>query len=142
MDKLRERIGDFDPNEPMPEICLSYDSGCSYCINLKTRFMTTFPELTDVVSKIHFCIPAMHIQNHQERCMYLYSTAYMEHAGHFHGETAEHQHPELNKLGGQVKQMNHGHRHDMLNSFHGAWNFSRTVTMCKLENTARYMYPC
>ena len=109
METLREIIGDFDVNEPIPDVYLSYDAGCAYCVNLESRFAEAWPELADVVKKIHICIPALHIQNHQEKCMYWFSTAYLECVGHFHGETAEHEHPELNKLGPQVMQMNHGH---------------------------------
>ena len=138
MERRKNEIPYYDPNEPRPDIFLSYDSGCSYSVNLEKRFAIHFPHLTDIVSKIRHCIPAMHIQNHQERCMYLYSTAYIENAGHFHGETAEHQHPELNKLGGQVKQMNPGHRHDTLNMFHGIWNFIRIAMMCEFESLVHY----
>jgi hypothetical protein len=43
----------------------------------------------------------------------------------------------LNKLGGQLKQMNHGHRHDELNNFHGDWNWRKTMslsTICLISN--------
>lgn len=85
METLREIIGDFDADEPMPDVYLSYDAGCAYCVNLESRFAEAWPELADVVKKIHICIPALHIQNHQEKCMYWFSTAYLECVGHFHG---------------------------------------------------------
>lgn len=136
LELLRQLSGiDDDGIKPdfKPDFVLSADFGCSYCIHLHERFVTYFPEVADLIADLRICIPMLHIQNHQDKCMYWYCSAYLDSMGHFHGETAEHQHPELNKLGAQLKQMNHGHRHDKLNSFHGDWNWRKTISMSKLN---------
>lgn len=61
--------------------------------------------------------------------MYLFSSAYMKNAGHFHGETSEQAWPEINQLGGQTRQMNNGHRQDTLIDHHGDWNFKKTSNL-------------
>jgi len=81
------------------------------------------------VRNIRYLIPLVHVQNHKDNCTYLYSSAYVEHAGHFFGETAEHVWPELNQLGAQTRQMNNGHRQDTIIDHHSHWNWMKTSNL-------------
>jgi len=76
----------------------SYDISCGYCINAVQHFKSN-PYLQDKATflrNLDYLIPLVHVQNHKDNCAYLYSSVYVEHAGHFFGETAEHVWPELN----------------------------------------------
>ena len=61
--------------------------------------------------------------------MYEYSCSYIEHAGYFHGETAEHEWVELNQVASQTRQMNNGHRQDVLIDHHSDWNWKKVANM-------------
>jgi hypothetical protein len=117
------------------EIILSYDSGCSYRVNFRKRFDKEFPDLAHLEDKMRFLVPLMHVEGHQEICKITMASSYQDCVGHFHGETAEHQHPELGRLGSQIKHMNHGHRHDKLNNFHGDWNHRKLISLGELKST-------
>ncbi|KAJ7695551.1 hypothetical protein B0H14DRAFT_2650538 [Mycena olivaceomarginata] len=82
-------------------------------------------DLVPIVKKLRWAVPALHIQGHQEDCMYKFATSYMMATGHFHGETAEHYWPELNQIGTQVTQMNGGRRQDVITLNHNDWNFKK-----------------
>ena len=115
----------------------SYDSACQYEVNVDSRFKEFFPDVAPIVQRTRWVIPALHIQGHKDTCMYMYSSAYMDHVAHFHGETSEQCWPEENQTGAQVIQMNNGHRQDTLNDNHGDWNWKKTVNQC--ECTPFYM---
>ncbi|EAU89719.2 hypothetical protein CC1G_07444 [Coprinopsis cinerea okayama7 len=108
------------------DIVLSYDIACGYARNLSQRATRNFaPSLEAYVAGIRTIIPAVHVQNHQDSCMYTYGHAYTSNIGHFHGETAEQYWAELNQLGPQVRQMNNGHRQDVINDANGDWNWKK-----------------
>jgi hypothetical protein len=90
----------------------TYDIACEYTVHLEERFAKHFPDLLDKVKKMRWGVPALHVQGHQDSCMYLFGTSYISCIGHFHGETAEQYWPEANQLGPHVRQMNNGHRQD------------------------------
>ncbi|KAK7059995.1 CxC2 domain-containing protein, partial [Favolaschia claudopus] len=106
---------------------LSYDAMCQYSVNLVERFKNNpeWADLVPIIEKMRFSIPALHVQGHQDGCMYAYSTAYMLATAHFHGETAEQYWPELNQLGPQTRQMNGGHRQDTIIKHHSNWNYKK-----------------
>ena len=110
----------------------TYDIACAYVINLHSRFEKHFPDLLPFIEKMHWGIPALHVQGHQESCTYLFGTFYMECVGHFHGESAEQYWPEANQLGPHVRQMNNGHRQDTLINHHGDWNWKKTWSSIQL----------
>jgi Kyakuja-Dileera-Zisupton transposase len=84
-------------------------------------------DIAPLVERFRYTIPLLHIQNHNDNCTYMYSSAYTEGAGHFHGETAEHPWPYSNLFASQGRQMSHGNRHDLLNGVYGYWNFKKMV---------------
>ncbi|KAJ7710855.1 hypothetical protein B0H17DRAFT_912589, partial [Mycena rosella] len=106
---------------------LSYDVICQYGVNIVERFENNEDRkhLAHIVRQMRFAVPALHVQGHQEGCIYAYSTAYMLATAQFHGETAEVYWPELNQVSPQTRQMNPGHRHDVLINHHGDWNYKQ-----------------
>ncbi|KAJ6529952.1 hypothetical protein DFH09DRAFT_1093763 [Mycena vulgaris] len=104
---------------------VSYDIACQYHVKVVERFRLSFPDLVPLVEKMRWAVPAVHVQGHQDGCIYEYSTAYMIATGHFHGETAEQYWPELNQIGPKVWQMNYGHRQDTIINHHNDWNHKK-----------------
>ncbi|KIM36002.1 hypothetical protein M413DRAFT_20657 [Hebeloma cylindrosporum] len=107
----------------------SYDNTCSLCVNAVSRFNKHFPGEAEFVENIRWLIPLLHVQNHKDNCTYLYSSAYVRGAGHFHGETTEMPWVELNQLAPQTRQMNNGHRQDTIIDHHSHWNWMKTSNM-------------
>lgn len=66
----------------------------------------------------------------------MYGTYYMEGGSHFHGESAESIWAEFNQLGGRTRQMNSGHRHDVLNEHFTDWNWRKMNSLGKKITTA------
>ncbi|TEB21527.1 hypothetical protein FA13DRAFT_1757507 [Coprinellus micaceus] len=121
------------------DLILSYDIACGYLRKLISRFTTSFPDLVAAASQTRCIIPAVHIQNHQDNCMYEFSAAYTPSSGHFHGETAEQYWVELNQLGPQTRQMNNGHRQDCIIDSHSDWNWKKMMGMhITLERELRH----
>lgn len=108
---------------------VSYDSACQYSVNAGKRFDENFPDVAPLIWDVRWTIPALHVQGHVDDCMYQFGSAYCPNCGHFHGETAEHYWPELNQLGPQVKQMNNGHRQEVISGHHSDWNWKKTMKM-------------
>lgn len=112
---------------------MSYDAACQYSVNIVERFKKNenLRDLVPIVKKLRWAVPALHIQGHQEDCMYKFATSYMMATGHFHGETAEHYWPELNQIGTQVTQMNGGRCQDVITLNHNDWNFKKMAKSCE-----------
>ncbi|KZV59865.1 hypothetical protein PENSPDRAFT_719810 [Peniophora sp. CONT] len=107
----------------------SYDMACITTVNLVNRFREDYPDLVPVVEKMRWGIPAVHCPNHKEQCWFEFGTGYLECWCHFFGETAEHYWAEANQIGNFTRQMNAGHRHDVLNDHHGDWNWKKTIRL-------------
>ncbi|KAJ6545752.1 hypothetical protein B0H19DRAFT_955848 [Mycena capillaripes] len=105
----------------------SYDAACQYSVNVVERFEKYFSDVAHIVRRMRWAVPLLHIQGHQEACMYEFATSYMEATGHFHGETAEVYWPELNQIGTQVTQQSGGHRQDTIMRHHNDWNHKKMV---------------
>jgi hypothetical protein len=106
-------------------IRLSYDIWCSYFKNLKRRFSKCLPDAAKLLDKIRGAIPKMHIKNHVEACQLLWGFNYLEYSGETCGELIETGWSEGNQAAGSTKEMNDGHRHDMLDDYHGYWNWTK-----------------
>jgi hypothetical protein len=107
----------------------SYDIGCHYEVKAPERFRANFPDVAALVERFRYTIPLVHVRNHKDNCTYLYSSAYVESAGHFHGETAEQPWAYLNPLGGQGRQMSPGNRHDMYIGAYDHWNLMKMINL-------------
>ncbi|KAF9037448.1 hypothetical protein BJ165DRAFT_1532135 [Panaeolus papilionaceus] len=135
-----------EPHAISEDFLFSYDIACSYGQNLVKRFMSNFkdPSLSSFISRARMLIPAVHVQNHQDNCMYLHLAAYTEGAGHFHGENCENPWIEMNQNGAQLRQMNPGAHQDLIIDTHGDWNWKKMkqihLTLEKEVNEARDLY--
>ncbi|KAK7015430.1 CxC2 domain-containing protein [Favolaschia claudopus] len=118
--ELRFEIDDVDE-------MATYDIACEYTIHLESRIAKNFPDVLVKVKKMRWGVSSLHIQGHQEDCMYKYGTAYLSCVGHLHGETAEQWWPEANQLGPHVRQMNNGHRQDTIIDHQNDWNYKKTA---------------
>ncbi|KZV60063.1 hypothetical protein PENSPDRAFT_594542 [Peniophora sp. CONT] len=107
----------------------SYDMACITTVNLVKRFIDDYPELVPLVTKMRWGIPAVHCPNHKEQCWFEFGTTYLVCWCHFFGETAEHYWAGANQIGNFTRQMNAGHRHDVLNDHHGDWNWKKTIRL-------------
>ena len=106
-------------------IKLSYDIWCSYHKNLKKRFAKHFPHSAKILDNVQGAIPKMHVKNHIEACQLLWAFNYLKGSGETCGELIETGWSEGNQVAGSTKEMNDGHRHDMLDEYHGYWNWSK-----------------
>ncbi|KAJ7092208.1 hypothetical protein C8R44DRAFT_750322 [Mycena epipterygia] len=131
---IRQKLAAGRPGEFSVEIQMkvdsvdhvySYDAACQYSVNVDARFEKYFPDVAHIVKKMRWAVPAVHIQGHNEECMYKFATSYMLATGHFHGETAEVYWPELNQIGTQVCQQSGGHRQDTIMNHHNDWNYKK-----------------
>lgn len=107
-------------------IMFSYDIWCSYSVNLKKRFSKHFPHAANVLDNMRGAIPKMHIKNHVEACQLLWAFNYLRYSGETCGELVETGWSEGNQAASSTKEMNEGHRHDMLDDYHGYWNWTKT----------------
>ena len=106
-------------------IRLSYDIWCSYHKNLKKRFWQYFPHAAKLLDNMRGAIPKMHIKNHIEACQLLWAFNYLGYSGEMCGELIETCWSEGNQAAGSTKEMNDGHCHDMLDEYHGYWNWTK-----------------
>ncbi|KAJ7828326.1 hypothetical protein B0H13DRAFT_2373260 [Mycena leptocephala] len=107
----------------------TYDIACEYTIYAEQRFQQHFPDVAEKVKKMRWGVPALHVQGHQDSCIYMFGTAYLSCIGHFHGKTAEQYWPEANQLGPHVRQMNNGHRQDTMIDHQNDWNYQKLADL-------------
>lgn len=110
---------------------IAYDSACSYSVNVVDRFRKNIGDFVEYISTATFVIDALHIHNHREKCMYLFSANYKEAIGRLAAIGSEQYWSENNQLGPQTRQMNKGHRHDKISEHHSDWNWKKTKHLCK-----------
>ncbi|KAJ3816773.1 hypothetical protein F5880DRAFT_1456919, partial [Lentinula raphanica] len=108
---------------------LSYDCNCQYCVKLAERFDTHFPELNAIIEQTWCSIPALHIEDHKDRCKYEFNSAYIPWSGHFYGENIEATWVESNQLGPAIRQMNHGNRIGTITLNYTYWNWLKITRM-------------
>ncbi|KAJ7131849.1 hypothetical protein C8R43DRAFT_956812 [Mycena crocata] len=115
-----------DPEVADIDRIASYDCNCQFCVNVGTRFgRSELSKVKALIQIFRWSIPFVHVKGHKADCEYLFSCAYKQCAAHFHGETAEYYWPALNQIGGFIRQMNPGHRHDTIIDCHGDWNWGK-----------------
>ncbi|KAJ7450922.1 hypothetical protein B0H11DRAFT_2246504 [Mycena galericulata] len=113
----------------------SYDSWCSFVINMVKRAIALFPEETWLHALLDSAggqIPADHINGHGLDCQTLWQAVYFACRGHFHGETAEMLWAFLNPFGSSTRQMTGAARHDIINFVIDAWNTLKVLRQAEL----------
>ncbi|KAJ3825993.1 hypothetical protein F5880DRAFT_1477138, partial [Lentinula raphanica] len=108
---------------------LSYDCNCQYSVKLQERFNTHFPNLNTIIQQTRCSIPALHIEDHKDRCKYEFNCAYIPCSGHFYGENIEATWVESNQLGPATRQMNHGNRIGTITLNYTYWNWLKITRM-------------
>ncbi|KAJ7023557.1 hypothetical protein C8F04DRAFT_1271246 [Mycena alexandri] len=104
------------PATANPIVC-SYDSWCSFVVNLVLRATTLFPEET----WLHTLLAGT-----------TWQAVYFACRAHFHGETAEMLWAFLNPLGSSTRQMTGAARHDIMNFVIDAWNTLKLLRQSEL----------
>jgi hypothetical protein len=113
-------------------IVLTYDIACQYLINLRKRFGEEFDDLAAILDMVVLLVPKMHLDGHVSDCKYRYSLNYTEGCARTDGEGIERSWAEQKPCGLSTREMNHGHRHDVLTDFIDWWNLSRNQNMRKV----------
>ncbi|KAL0068273.1 hypothetical protein AAF712_004660 [Marasmius tenuissimus] len=111
--------------------CLAYDCNCQYCVNMRPRFEKTCPELLHIVNHLRFAIGPMHLPDHKDECMFLFSAAYMICIGQFNGDSGKQVWASLNAFGPATRQMNNGHRQDVISGWLLYWNWLKAIGMAQ-----------
>ncbi|KAL0564209.1 hypothetical protein V5O48_017844 [Marasmius crinis-equi] len=106
-----------------------YDIACQFSIHFGERIRRYLPEFGDVVDYFVWLVAKMHLDGHIAPCKYRYSLNYTQGCGRVDGEQIERTWPETKQAGGATREMNHGHRHDVLIDFWIFWNWTRLVRM-------------
>jgi hypothetical protein len=119
-------------------IMVAYDSACSYSVNIASRFKERLSHLYEVISKIRFVIDSLHVHDHIDRCMILFSTAYQICAAHFHGVGVEQFWSVQNESGSKTSQMNPGHRTDTITEDIGDYNWRKTVKLGEFYDSSTW----
>jgi hypothetical protein len=106
-----------------------YDIGCHYGVHFLNRMSARFPWLRKIVSRMKFLVGKMHLLGHLEICQYLFSLNYTIGSGRVEGEAAERGFAASNLNAGSTREMNAGHRHDVLNDHHSYHNLRKLTSM-------------
>ncbi|KAF9536539.1 hypothetical protein CPC08DRAFT_609174, partial [Agrocybe pediades] len=96
---------------------LTYDVACQYHVHLAKRFSISFPDLLDIINQMRLLVPKKHLDGHKEDCRYRFSLNYEKGSGRAHGEGIEVSWRGIKLIGPSTRQMNHGHRHDVVIDF-------------------------
>ncbi|KAJ6613702.1 hypothetical protein B0H10DRAFT_2222055 [Mycena sp. CBHHK59/15] len=122
------------PSSTTPTV-FSYDSYCSFVVNMVKHAIDLFPEETWLHAALAAAegqIPADHITGHGTDCQAVWQAVYFACRSHFHGETAEMIRAFLNGLGSSTRQMTGAARHDIMNFVVDAWNTWKVLRQAEL----------
>lgn len=111
---------------------MSYDIACQYSVNIIKRFRERFPLLASKLEGIIWLLPKLHAQAHKIACQILFTFNYMLGVGRTDGEEIERFWAEMILAGGMTKQMNGGHRHDILNAIFSYYSWIKNLNLGKL----------
>lgn len=108
-------------------ILLTYDIWCQFKARLLDRIRENFPDMLPVFERIEGAIGKMHVLNHQEMCMLRFNLNLLFHVGLTTGELIETGWAEHNLTAGSTKEMNDGHRHDVIDATCDHWNWEKMI---------------
>ncbi|KDQ05612.1 hypothetical protein BOTBODRAFT_78386, partial [Botryobasidium botryosum FD-172 SS1] len=107
---------------------VSYDIACQYSRHFQERFEERFLGVKDY-TRFRFLIPKMHLYAHKEDCQFRFSFNYTDGCGRTDGEAPERGWAELNEHSASTREMNGGHRHEVLDDKVSDINFRKTIDM-------------
>ncbi|KAJ6619029.1 hypothetical protein B0H10DRAFT_2217097 [Mycena sp. CBHHK59/15] len=126
---------DDGSDKALTDAVFSYDSWCSFVVNLVPRAIVLFPEETwlhTLLALVEGQIPADHINGHGPDCQSVWQAVYFACRAHFHGETVEMLWAFLNPLGSSTRQMTGAARHDTINFVMDTWNTRKLLRQAEL----------
>ena len=116
----------------------AYDINCQYRINFVSRLKAMATKHADLklmsVIKMDYAkgtpwtlagVGKFHLVGHKPSCRYKWSFNYLPGSAMTDGEAAERVWAVLNFLGLRTREMNPGHRHDVMNQFYSYMNVNR-----------------
>lgn len=116
-------------------VVLTYDIACQFSINIRKRFaelpFSETPSIGDLVDMIVFLVPKLHLDGHKSDCKYRWSLNYTKCCCRTDGEGIERAWADNKQMGSSSKEMNHGHRHEVLIGLFNDWNRMKMANMCK-----------
>lgn len=119
------------PDPELPTI-ISSDRACQLLINAISRWEIEFEgenKHIEIIKRVAWAIPKMHIHGHKEDCQFCYHFAYLRDCGRTCGEGVETTWVEVNHMGALAKDAGYGHREDMINGGQGHWNFCKVLEL-------------
>lgn len=117
---------------PVPnQVAHTYDIVCQYSKKLGERFRNHFPALLPIVQNLHHAIPKKHIVGHLEECQIRWSCNHLPGFGRVYGEGIEAIWAEDNQQSSSLREMNAGHRHEVIEDNHMDWNIRKNQRMVK-----------
>lgn len=113
-------------------LVFSYDSNCSYSVNLFKRLgldpeFITQKDLKKI--RIEFVIPKFHLGGHKPECADRFSLNYKPNVGRLSGEGVETPWASFNGLQYSAREMSWGNRRDFLNDHLNWWNWMKVTNL-------------
>lgn len=135
---LRQLQQSLEGAKAIKRLVLTYDIACQFSKNIKARFseepFVNTPGIGDMVDMLVHLVPKLHLEGHKSDCKYCYSLNYTRSCCRVDGEAIERAWAENKAIGSSSKEMNHGHRHEVLTALFNDWNWSKMLN----TRTLRY----
>ncbi|KAJ7654773.1 hypothetical protein B0H17DRAFT_1214249 [Mycena rosella] len=139
-EQMKRTNSPLHPPESRSPTTMSYNSYCSFVVNMVKHAITLYPEETwlhELLAAAEGQIPADHINGHGPDCQAVWQAVYFGCQAHFHREMAEMIWAFLNPLGSSMRQMTGAARHDIINFVMDAWNTLKVLGQAELLATER-----
>ncbi|KAJ6623247.1 hypothetical protein B0H10DRAFT_1786787 [Mycena sp. CBHHK59/15] len=120
-------------------IRLGYDIWCQYGVRLLSRIGRWFPGMRGIFDNVTGAINKLHILSHKELCQIIYNLNWLLFVGMVSMEMIETGWVEHNLTAGSTREMNDGHRHDVIDGTSDHWNWEKTIKLRTYHN-AQDMY--
>jgi hypothetical protein len=128
---LRQLQHSLEGAKAIKRIVLTYDISCQFSKKLKERFteepFVSTPNISHIVDMLVPLVPKLHLDGHKSDCKYRYSLNYTKCCGRVDGEGIERAWAENKQIGSSAKEMNHGHRHEVLTAQFNDWNWMKML---------------
>ncbi|KAF8185780.1 hypothetical protein K438DRAFT_1765569 [Mycena galopus ATCC 62051] len=117
------------------------EEALQYGVHLLVRFARWFPSMTDIIEKLTGAINKLHILSHKELCQIIHNLNWLLYVGMVSMEMIETGWAEHNLTAGSMREMNDGHRHDVIDETSDHWNWEKTIklpeALTRLYRTAK-----
>ncbi|KAJ7841723.1 hypothetical protein B0H14DRAFT_2359993 [Mycena olivaceomarginata] len=110
-----------------------YDIWCQYGVRLMERITMWFPSMVAVFEKVVGAVNKLHVLSHKELCQIIYNLNWLLYVGMVTMEMIETGWAEQNLTARSTREMNTGHRHDVIDGTSDHWNWKKTIKL--------HMYP-